>query len=144
MRGDKYIRAVEVEGLHDFLRMVSKADKELSKELRKAAIAVAKPVATDASRRARGSNKQLSRVASTYKAKSDRIPVVSAGGSSRVVASGGATSGDLVFGSEFGSNNYKQFPPRVASGRAIYPALEAARQLIEEEYVDAVRRVFRG
>jgi hypothetical protein len=65
-----------------------------------------------------------SRVADNVKiSKSSKIGEFSYGFKSQKLFSGGASTLDMVYGLEFGSVNYPQFPPRRKEGYFIYPTL---------------------
>jgi hypothetical protein len=89
---------------------------------------------------------QALRVAQSIRAVRDRTPYVRVGGrSSRF--SGGAVAGQVLYGSEFGSNNYKQFParsPKTGRGNAgwwIYPSLKRFQPEITYKWKEAVMKV---
>ena len=93
--------------------------------------------------------KQAQRVAQTTRANKDRVPSVTIGGS-RVKFSGGAVSGDVLYGSEFGAdptsqagafpNGGRRFPfrsPKRGQGNEgywIYPTLRLAQPRITREW----------
>ena len=96
--------------------------------------------------------KQAQRVAQTTRANKDRVPNITIGGS-RVKFSGGAVSGDVLYGSEFGAdptsqagqfpNGGRRFPyrsPRRGQGNEgywIYPELRRLQPKITKEWHDA-------
>ena len=97
--------------------------------------------------------KQAQRVAQTTRANKDRVPNITIGGS-RVKFSGGAVSGDILYGSEFGAdptsesgafpNGGRRFPyrsPKRGQGNEgywIYPTLRLAQPRITREWHEAV------
>jgi hypothetical protein len=98
--------AVELDGLFETLRAFQGLEKDLrseaNSELRQAARACASVLATKLAIAAQSSQTRVARrVARSIRVKSDRIPVVSIGGSLRVGA-GGAPAGRLAWGSEHG------------------------------------------
>jgi hypothetical protein len=100
--------------------------------------------------------KQAIRVAETTRANKDRVPNITIGGS-RVKFSGGAVSGDVLYGSEFGANptsengafpnGGRRFPyrsPKRGQGNEgywIYPTLRLAQPRITREWHEAVDNV---
>ena len=100
--------------------------------------------------------KQAMRVAQTTRANKDRVPSVTIGGS-RVKFSGGAVSGDVLYGSEFGAdptsingqfpNGGRRFPYRSpqrgqgSEGYWIYPTLRLAQPRITREWHGEVDKV---
>jgi hypothetical protein len=72
--------------------------------------------------------------------KSDKAPNFTLGGNTKVTRSN-AKAGNLLFGTEFGSKRYKQFPPRSrAKGRGnrgwfIFIALERFQPTIAKEWL---------
>jgi hypothetical protein len=89
---------------------------------------------------------QAQRVAESIKAVRDRVPYVRVGGRS-VRFSGGAVSGQVLFGNEYGSNSYQQFPrrsPRKGRGNAgwwLTPALSRFQPEITHKWKEAVMKV---
>lgn len=93
---------------------------------------------------------QAQKVAATIRANKDRIPNVTIGGS-KGLFSGGAKSGQVLFGSEFGgpapfANGGRRFPDRSpAQGRGnegygIFKKLKEIQPRITREWKDAVTR----
>lgn len=87
---------------------------------------------------------QAIKVGLTIRANKDRIPNVTIGGTKQRF-SGGAVSGQVLFGSEFGSNRLPQFPNRSGNGgRAghwIFPTLKRYQGQITKEWKQAVEKV---
>ena len=93
---------------------------------------------------------QAQKVAATIRANKDRIPNVTIGGN-KGLFSGGAKSGQVLFGSEFGgpapfANGGRRFPDRSpAQGRGnqgygIFKKLKEIQPRITREWKDAVTR----
>lgn len=133
-------------------------DKIASEDLRKVAQDLAGEVANALQAAASfadangGNSRQASAVAQTIKVNRDRVPNLSIGGS-KAVTSSGANAGIILFGSEFGSNKYKQFPrrsPKDGKGNAgywIFPTLKMMQPRIREKWVqgvDKIREEWRG
>lgn len=99
---------VKIEGVRETLAAFNRLPKEASAELRKSSKELAELLAREAQTAGRARGGQAALVAGTVKAASDRVPVVQAGGAKRLGKSR-APAWKLLFGSEFGSNQYKQF-----------------------------------
>jgi hypothetical protein len=100
--------------------------------------------------------KQAYKVAQTTRANKDRVPNITIGGS-RVKFSGGAVSGDVLIGSEFGAdptsangafpNGGRRFPyrsPKRGQGNEgywIFPTLRASQPKITREWHEACDEV---
>jgi hypothetical protein len=78
--------------------------------------------------------------------RSDKAPNFTMGGNRRVTQSG-AKAGNLLFGTEFGSNRLKQFPPRSPrKGRGnrgwfIFVALERFQPVIVREWLKGYEKI---
>ena len=78
--------------------------------------------------------------------RSDKAPNFTVGGNSKVTRSG-AKAGTLLFGTEFGSNRLKQFPPRSPiKGRGnrgwfIFVALERFQPVIVREWLQGYEKI---
>jgi hypothetical protein len=80
-----------------------------------------------------------SRVADNVKiSKSSKIGEFAYGYKSQKFFSGGASTLDMVYGLEFGSTNYPQFPPRRKEGYFIYPTLRK----LQPEIIDKWEKSF--
>jgi len=107
---------VRIDGLRETIAALNRLPKEANAEIRATAQALAKDLAVAAAAAGRAEGRQAALVATTVKAGRDRVPVVTAGGTRRL-GSNRAPAFKLLFGSEFGSNFYKQFgKPHVGSG----------------------------
>lgn len=93
--------------------------------------------------------RQAAKVADSVRPVKDRVPYARIGGRNNR-ASGGAYSGNLLYGSEFGSINFKQFParsPRQGRGNAgwwIFPTLKRFQPEITARWKDSVMKVLRN
>lgn len=120
--------SVEIDGLMETLKATRGLEKDLrseaNAELRSAAKSCASGLAADLVRAAEASGVPVApRVARSLRVKSDRIPVVSIGGATRV-GRRGAPAGSLVWGSEQGPKsdpNRWGIPP--SAGRWIAPTV---------------------
>lgn len=149
---------IEDKDIFAILRTFKNMDKIASEDLRKVAQDLAGEVANALQAAASfadangGNSRQASAVAQTIKVNRDRVPNLSIGGS-KAVTSSGANAGIILFGSEFGSNKYKQFPrrsPKDGKGNAgywIFPTLKMMQPRIREKWVqgvDKIREEWRG
>lgn len=122
--------SLEIDGLMETLQAFKGLELELRKEangeLRQAGQACARVLAVELKSAAAASGVPVApRVARSIRAKSDRIPVVSIGGATRV-GRRGAPAGSLVWGSEQGpkgSTNHWAVAP--SSGYWIAPTVKA-------------------
>lgn len=140
------------------LKALNEMDNESKNALKEKVKGIASWVAEDIKRAAASAPmpKQSTRVAQTTRANKDRVPSVTIGGS-RVKFSGGAVSGDVLYGSEFGAdptsisgkfpNGGRRFPYRSpdrgqgSQGYWIYPTLRANQPKITREWHEAVDNV---
>jgi len=85
-----------------------------------------------------------SRVADNVKiSKSSKIGEFAYGYKSQRFFSGGASTLDMVYGLEFGSNQYPQFPPRRKEGYFIYPTLRKLQPEIIKEWEAAFDKILK-
>lgn len=147
--GTKVIRGVA--GLN---RTLNRLPKVAQARIRDASVRIASDVAEEAAQRARSGTNGVARVyrhvAPTIRATRDRVPVVRMGGSKRLPTSGdgwthsrsgpGQTVGDVMWGSEYGSDRSPQFSPwggnGESAGYALWPSVRGDE--IEERYADAL------
>lgn len=131
--------SVRVEGLQETLRAFNRLPKDANTELRKQSLALAQSLA-DAARAAGTSDAapQSRLVAPTVKARRDRVPAVAVGGTKRV-GRNRVPVWRVLFGSEFGSNRFRQFQ-RSHSGRKGYwffPTVEREGDQISKAWLKA-------
>lgn len=137
------------------LKVLNQMDKESKTDLKEKVKGIAGWVAEDIKRAAASAPmpRQAIKVAQTTRANKDRVPSVTIGGS-RVKFSGGAVSGEILYGSEFGAdptskagafpNGGRRFPypsPRRGRGNEgywIYPTLRASQPRLTKEWHEAV------
>ena len=85
-----------------------------------------------------------SRVADNVKiSKSSKIGEFSYGFKNQKLFSGGANTLDMVYGLEFGSNQYPQFPPRRKEGYFIYPTLRKIQPEIIKRWEAAFTEILK-
>lgn len=116
---------IRIEGVRETLAAFNRLPKDASVQLRKAAEDLAQLLATDARAAGVREGAQAAVVATTVKTGRDRVPVVTAGGTKRV-GSRRAPAWKLLFGAEFGSNRFEQFPRshQGSSGIWFFPTIE--------------------
>jgi hypothetical protein len=142
--------AVEVEGLMETLKAFQALEKDLRKEanseLRAAARQCATVLAAQLARAAGASGVPVApRVARSIRVKSDRIPVVSIGGGTRVGRRGGS-AGALVWGSEQGpKGGVNHWGVAPSSGYWIKPTVESFQRdesvsIYKRAIVDLLRK----
>ena len=140
--GGRGRRKAEIDGLWEFLRACQKAPKRIRDGIKQAAWDVGSDlIVPDSNRRARRANRQLAATIPSFRMKRDRVPVIQAGSSARATSSG-AKIHEILFGSEFGSDNMPQFPKRVRDGRSIYPSIYDNADDLGNAYLDAIEEVF--
>jgi hypothetical protein len=140
------------------LKVLNEMDKESKTDLKEKVKGIATWVAQDIKQAASNApmSAQAMKVAQTTRANKDRVPNITIGGS-RIKFSGGAVSGDVLYGSEFGAdptsvngqfpNGGRRFPyrsPKQGQGNKgywIYPTLRANQPKITREWHAAVDTV---
>lgn len=106
---------VHIDGVRETLAALRKLPKDASTELRAAALEISKEIAAAAAASGRREGSQAALVATTVKARRDRVPVVTAGGTKRL-GRNREPAYKLLFGSEFGANRYEQYRPHLGRG----------------------------
>lgn len=136
---------VSAEGVRETLAAFRGMPREASNELRSAALDLSRELAASAAAAGRAEGSQAALVAGTVKAARDRVPVVQAGGAKRL-GSRRKPAWKLLFGSEFGSNRYTQFP-RLHQGRDgiwFFPTIEREAPAIARRWMVAADNVIRA
>jgi len=134
---------LEIDGLRETLAAFRRLPKDASAELRDAAQKIAEVIATAAKGAAVVDvSPQARLMAPTITTRRDRVPVVQAGGS-RKVGRAGAPAYKLLFGSEFGSNRYRQFhrPHQGRKGAWFFATVEKNQGKIEREWLAAADEI---
>lgn len=140
---------VQIDGVRETLAAFRNLPKEASDALRDASQELARKLALSAQRAAAGdSSPQSALLVPTIRAGRDRVPVVQAGGTRRV-GRNRTPAWKLLFGSEFGSNRYKQFGHKHAgrTGYWLFPTVERERTTIARAWrqaADDVTRAWEG
>ncbi len=160
--------SIYIEGVTEFIRDVGRADPQFNKELRKAAIDVAKVLVTDTQKTAAsvkhegtGKSAMFVEAAKGLKAYPDRFPTIKLSGSSGFVSRSvpnkkrktKVTRSDVFFGAEFGGQarrSTNQFNPYVQSptgrggrGYFFFPTVRRDAQKIADQYLDAIDVILR-
>lgn len=112
MAKDSLTIKVTIQGINETLRALNNIPKDATTELRDKATELSKTLAAAAADSGRAEGKQAALVATTVKAARDRVPVVVAGGTKKL-GSNKKPAFKLLFGSEFGSNQYTQYKPHI-------------------------------
>lgn len=141
------------------LKDLNQMDKDSKGELKEAVKGISAWVAADIKQAATRAPmpEQATKVARTVRAVKDRVPYIVIGGSS-VAFSGGAKSGEIVIGNEFGAwptstngmfpNGGRRFPYRsLREGRGnkgywIFPTVKDKQERIAREWHAACDKVF--
>ena len=160
--------SIYIEGVAEFIRDVSRADPQFNKELRKAAMDVAKILVADTKTAATTvehykttNSAMFVEAAKGLKAYPDRFPTIKLSGSSGFVSRSApnkkrktkVTRSDVFFGAEFGGqarkstnqfNRYVQSPTgRGGKGYFFFPTVRKDAGKIAEQYLDAIDVILR-
>jgi hypothetical protein len=143
---------IDKSDLRALLNTFSKMGKAANKDLRDVSYTIARDVASELKASAAGANSiggnafQAQAVAQGIVPRKDRLALIKIGGNRQVVSGGGSVS-DLLWGAEFGSNRFRQFPqrsPREGRGNRgyfIFPTLKRLQPKIRKDWVKAVEKV---
>jgi hypothetical protein len=148
---------IQIKGLFPTLNRWAKADPMFNKEIRASSIELINEVVSEVQKTAaRAPNpRQAIESAKGFRARPDRIPIVRLDAGSNFVSTTRpnrkrktkVTRGDVFFGSEFGSKNFKQFPQRSAPfgggnrGYYFWPTVERMAPDIRKRYLEALDRI---
>jgi hypothetical protein len=137
--------SIQVEGIRETLAAFRALPKDASTELRAAALDLSRDLAVFAKAAGETEGSQAALVATTVKAVRDRVPAVQAGGTRRL-GSRRKPAWKLLFGSEFGSNVYTQFPRghQGTTGIWFFPSIEANATHIAERWREAADNTIRA
>ena len=139
---------VHVEGLKPVLRQLSRLGPDLNRELRASSKEIAAEEASKI-RAAAGSDQLSAAVATTIRARSDRLPSIVGGGARRLSSlSGNPRAGEVFFGAEYGGGKRKttrQFRPhRGRAGYFVWPTLRDDQEHMLVRWSEAVERAIKG
>jgi hypothetical protein len=148
---------IQIEGLYPALRRWAAADPMFNKEIRSASVGLINDLLPKINTAAgRSINpRQALEAAKGFRARPDRIPVIRLSANMNFVSTTRpnrrrkrkVTRGDVFFGSEFGSNRLKQFPPRSAKmgsgnkGYWFWPTIENNAEGINKAYIGALDKI---
>ncbi len=148
---------IEIYGLFPTLNKWAKADPMFNKEIRTSSIELINEVVAEVKKAAATAPnpRQATEAAKGFRARPDRIPIVRLDAGSNFVSTTRpnrkrktkVTRGDVFFGSEFGSKNFRQFPQRSeafgAGNRGYYfwPTIERMAPDIRQRYLEALDRI---
>lgn len=148
---------IQINGLYPTLNKWAKADPMFNKEVRSASIGLINELVIEVQKAAaKAPNpKQATEAARGFRARPDRVPVIRLNASSNFVSKTRpnskrktkVTRGDVFFGSEFGSKNFRQFPERSAPfgagnrGYYFWPTIEDKAESIRTRYLDALDQI---
>lgn len=135
--------SARVDGLDEALRALRRMDKEGQAELRAEVQKMAGRHAEALAAVGRAHpDPRVRHVASTVRAKKDRLPTILVGSAKRAPIRGRARAVDLVYGTEFGAgqSSWWRFPRTQAW---IFPTLSARHRQVVREWEDVVDRVAR-
>jgi hypothetical protein len=152
--------SIEIIGLNEFLKRGAAQDPLFNKEVRKASVELVGKVVVQVRAQATyaPNPRQAIQAAQGFRALSDRIPTIKLRSSSEFISKSRpskkrkrpVTRGDVFFGSEFGSDRFRQFPPRTPKlgsgnqGYFFWPTIEAMAPTINREYLAALDRITRN
>jgi hypothetical protein len=134
---------LQISGLKETLRAYNRYGKDANRELRQAAGGIADQLVPALILAAGAASPQAALVTPSIKRRSDRVPVVVAGGSRRVRPNTRSkrkvTAGEIFFGAEFGGGRRpqtRQFPPWVGTtGYWFWPTVRAHLPRLRREYI---------
>lgn len=134
--------SVQVEGLNETLKAFNAYGRDANRELRQAAAVEADRLVAAIILAGEARGKQAALTTGSVKRRSDRVPVIVAGGTRRVTRTSGkgkATAGDVFFGAEFGGGRRpttRQFPPWAGRrGYWFWPTVRAGLPELRRRYI---------
>lgn len=128
---------VRIDGAREVLAGFNRLPKDANRELRDRAQKIAVRLAGDVQAAGRVEGRQAMILAATVKARRDRVPVVTVGGTTRI-GRHAKPAWKLLFGSEFGSNRLAQYKPHLGRGSYwIFSTVDAKQAEIAREWAEA-------
>jgi hypothetical protein len=133
---------MRVEGARETLEAFKALPKEANNRLREAALRLSELLAARVRTAGAAEGRQAALLVTTVKAKRDRIPSITVGGTKALGRAwpkrGRAKAFELLFGSEFGASTGHGFKPhRGQQGYWIFPTVEASQAEIGREWLKA-------
>lgn len=139
MSGTGLSVTVRVEGGWQTVAAFRRLPHDADQALRDASARIAFALAGRIQAAARSEGRQAALLAGTVRVRRDRLPTVVAGGSARV-GSRGTPAWHLLFGSEFGSDTYRQFRPS-ADSYWFFRTVSAEQDLMGRQWREAADEV---
>lgn len=146
----------EVEGLNGVLKSLRGIDKEANNAIKTEVKKISQMMSREITAAGRARSKRDSFVADSFRAATDRTPVVKGGAARRMPVSRsgqGPRASDLIFGMEFGANqqgpNGWRFPERTpqrgrgSEGYWIFPTARKQQRRVVEMWAQALEKVGR-
>lgn len=134
---------IKIDGVFETLRALNKLPKDANDEIRKASLELSRKLAAKAIASGHREGRQAAIVATTVKARRDRVPVVVAGGMKKI-GRNRKPAYKLLFGSEFGSNKLEQYKPHLGRGSYwFFKTVEDNAEEISREWNKAADEVVR-
>lgn len=131
---------VRIEGARETLKAFRDLPKDASEQLRQASTRIAEKAASRVANAARAEGRQAALIAPTVKARRDRVPVIVAGGSSRV-GRRKTPAFKVLFGSEFGAH-LRQFKPHHGAGSYwMFKTVQEHEPQLAREWTAAADRI---
>jgi hypothetical protein len=137
---------VRIDGAKEVLAALNRLPKEANNAVREASLELAQTLAGKVKAAATTDEAPQSKLlARTVKARRDRLPVIVAGGTTRL-GRRRAPAWKLLFGSEFGSNQYPQFrrPHSGRKGHWFFPVAEKQAATVAKVWGKAADRILRA
>ncbi len=134
---------MRVRGLDEALRAIRRMDRDGQRELRAEVQEIAGDhAAAIESAGRRHHDPRVRHVATTVRAKKDRLPTILVGTAKRAPIAGRAKATDLVYGTEFGAGGDSRwrFPARLVEPW-IFPTLSGRHRQLVADWSAAVERV---
>lgn len=148
---------IQVEGLVPALNRWAAMSPTFNKEIRSASVDLIREIVVEAQSAASyaPNPRQAMEAAKGLRPKPDRIPVIRLSANTNFVSRSRPNRkrrtkvlrGDVFYGSEFGSNNFRQFPERSPSlgggnrGYWFWPTIEAMSPKIASRYLESVENI---
>lgn len=133
---------VRIGGVRETLAAFRSMPKEANRELRAAALDLSRQLAVAAKAAGEAEGAQAALLARTVRAVRDRVPAVQTGGTRRL-GSKKKPAWKMLFGSEFGSDRYRQFrhPHQGRDGIWFFPTIEEQAPAIAARWSEAADRI---
>lgn len=140
-RNDSMSINLRVDGAQETLAAFRALPKDASVRLREAALELSRLLAGRVEAAGRAEGRQAALLAGTVKARRDRIPSITVGGTKPIghpwPKRGKAKAFEILFGSEFGGSGHGFKPHRGQEGYWIWPTVLASQDEIGREWMKA-------